>query len=57
LITTTGLPEKIQTVNGPVLLRDAGLIVLKLPSQATSSISPGGSSSAQHPGAEIVEDA
>jgi hypothetical protein len=26
LITTKGLPEKIQTVNGPVLLRDAGLI-------------------------------
>jgi len=25
-ITTKGLPQKIQTVNGPVLLRDAGLI-------------------------------
>jgi hypothetical protein len=29
LVTTTGLPEKLQTVNGPVLLRDAGLIVFE----------------------------
>jgi hypothetical protein len=26
LVTTKGLPEKIQTTHGPVLLRDAGLI-------------------------------
>jgi hypothetical protein len=30
LVTTTGLPEKIQTENGPVLLRDAGLIVFEI---------------------------
>jgi hypothetical protein len=30
LATTTGLPEKIQTKNGPVLLRDAGLIVFEI---------------------------
>jgi hypothetical protein len=30
LITNKGLPEKIQTANGPVLLRDAGLIVREI---------------------------
>jgi hypothetical protein len=30
LVTTTGLPVKLQTVNGPVLLRDAGLIVFEI---------------------------
>jgi hypothetical protein len=30
LISTKGLPEKIQTVNGPVLLRDAGIAVFAL---------------------------
>jgi hypothetical protein len=28
LITTKGLPERIQTTNGPVLTRDAGLIAI-----------------------------
>jgi len=30
LVTTKGLPEKIQTTHGPVLLRDAGLIAFLL---------------------------
>ena len=30
LVTTKGLPEKIQTTHGPVLLRDAGIIAFEI---------------------------
>jgi hypothetical protein len=30
LVTTKGLPEKIQTTHGPVLLRDAGIIAFEV---------------------------
>jgi hypothetical protein len=39
LATTTGLPEKIQTENGPVLLRDAGLIVFEITFEGDEFIS------------------
>jgi hypothetical protein len=36
--TTKGLPEKIQTVHGPVLTRDAGLIVERLTFAANGDV-------------------
>jgi hypothetical protein len=39
LTTTKGLPERIQTVNGPVLLRDAGLIVFAVTFEGDEFIS------------------
>ena len=39
LVTTAGLPEKIQTENGPVLLRDAGLIVFEITFEGDEFIS------------------